>query len=312
MKFCHWYMMSVGAHMHFWGRILFSGSMWNLRLSLSSQQVSFLIEALTKTLLQTPLESVERLQLASMDFGWSPDQALHSLWCFGLKAIVWREKSTLIHDALTHCCGVWAHTRGITSHPESLCFQCWEQTFPGCVQPWAICPGQSRWGVTSQKAEHQGAAQSQARMYSHQEGTAITCQGWLYQQVSSLPWEYRSSVGLDMVNMYPRPWSDGSHPTSSCRTNCHRRRHFAYREIIPWCHPEGLYVQMPAQTPRVQCDLAFPIREGKKDREEEIRKHPETILFLLVRHPHYLSALSGVTELVDSQLAPDIKIHKNN
>lgn len=286
----------------------FSGSVWNLRLSLSSQEVSFLIEALTEMLLQIPLESVERLQLASTDFGWSPDQALHSLRCFGLKAIVEREKSMLIHDALTHYCGVWAHTRGITSRPESLRFQRWEQTFPGCVQPQAICPGQSRLGGAGQKAEHQDAGQSQARTYSHQEGMAMICQWQLYQQVPSLPWEYRSSVGLAMVNMCPRPCSYGSHHISSSTANSDRRRRFACRQIIPWCHPEGLYVQMPAQTPQVQCDLAFPIRGGKKEREEEIRKHPRISSVSLGK----TSPLSGVTELVDSQLAPDVKIHKNN
>lgn len=36
-------------------------------------------------------------------------------------------------------------------------------------------------GGTSQKAEHQGAGQSQARMYYHQEGIAMTYQHELYQ-----------------------------------------------------------------------------------------------------------------------------------
>lgn len=45
----------------------------------------------------------------------------------------------LIHDALTHHCGVWAHAMGITSHYS---LQRWEQTFPRCVQPQDICPGQ--------------------------------------------------------------------------------------------------------------------------------------------------------------------------
>lgn len=113
----------------------------------------------------------------------------------------------LIHDALTHYCGVWARVMGITSHPESLRLQHWEQTFPGHVQPQAICPRQSRLGGTSQKAEHQGAGQSQARTYSHQEGMARTCQRELYQQVPSLPQKYRSSLGLAIINMCPRPCS---------------------------------------------------------------------------------------------------------
>ena len=90
-----------------------------------------------------------------------------------------------------------------------------------------------------------------------------------------LLWEYRSSVGLAMFTTCPRPCSYGSHHISSSTTNGDRRRHFACGQTIPWCHPGGLYVQMPAQTPQVQCDLAFPIRRGgKKEREEEIRKHP--------------------------------------
>lgn len=84
-------------------------------------EFSFLTEALIETLLQTPLELMERLQLASKNSGGNPDQALRSLQRSGLKAIVYREERMLIRDALTQYCGVWAHTVAITSRPESLC-----------------------------------------------------------------------------------------------------------------------------------------------------------------------------------------------
>lgn len=129
--------------------------------------------------------------------------------------------------------------------------------------PWS----KGRWGGggTSQKAEHQDADQSQVRMYTHQEGMVMICQHKLYQQVPSLPWEYRSSVDLALWSTHaPGPALADLITSVHLHNQWSQETLFACVKIIPWCHPEGLYVQMPAQTPQVQCDLVFPIREGKK------------------------------------------------
>lgn len=128
-------------------------------------------------LLQTSVESVERLQVAFTASGWSPDQALFPV-VFWVKSHC-AERGELIHDALTHCCGVWAHTEAITSHPEPLALQ-ESSRHSLAVYSHKHLP------QSKQVGRNKPASPSGWWPVCHQGGMAVTCQCQLCQQVPIL------------------------------------------------------------------------------------------------------------------------------
>lgn len=118
-------MISVGTHMQFGGRIFYP---------LSFQTASEISDSpfparKPLSLLRHSLKCCFRPQWNQWnDSKWLSqplDEALirHSGPCGALGKSYCVERGELIHDALTHCCGVWAHTEAITSHPEPSLLQ---------------------------------------------------------------------------------------------------------------------------------------------------------------------------------------------
>lgn len=89
-------------------------------------------------------------------------------------------REELIHDALTHCCGVWAHTEGITSHPESFLLQ---QSNRHSL----AVHSHNHLSQSKQLGRNKPESTTSGRWPAcHEEGMAVTCECELCQQVPIL------------------------------------------------------------------------------------------------------------------------------